>query len=296
MTKEGPLGHLQGAIMIQLGMHTDNWRTLSGNFKTAVDTAVKYKLPNIEFGVIHGQNFIQGLGYDPAISLQSNPRALKKYLDSKGLKVSQIDGAFPLMGPDGSTFGVQYVQQAIRFAAEVGCPYVDTTDGAFKIEGYSDEEIFRITCENYKQCLSWAEDYGVGINIETHGPYTTNPDFLRRLFTHFNSPYLGFNFDTGNTFISGHDPLEYLKQFRSYLKHCHVKDVSKELAAALRGAETGIATSEVPLGGGVNADNIKKCADFLKKSDWSGVLSIECFGSDDFIRRSVQFMRGTLGE
>ena len=107
-----------------------------GNLQIAVDTAVKYGLSHIEFGVIHGQYFVHGLGYDPSVSLQSNPRALRRYLDEKGLKVSQIDAAFPMMGPAGSTFGVQYVQQAIRFAAEIGCPMVDTTDGAQKTDGY----------------------------------------------------------------------------------------------------------------------------------------------------------------
>ena len=280
--------------MIELGMHTDNWRTLSGNFTAAVDSAVKYGLSHIEFGVIHGQYFVQGLGYDPAVSMQSNPRALRRYLDQKGLRVSQIDGAYPMMGPDGSTYGVQYVQQAIRFAADVGCPIVDTTDGAFKVEGYSDEEVFRIACENYRQCLSWAEDYQVVINIETHGPYTTNGDFLERLFTHFDSEYLRFNFDTGNVFIAGHDPLEYLKRFRKYLSHAHVKDVSPGLAAAVRGEETGIACSEVPLGGGVNAENIKKCIAYLRETKWNGVLSIECFGADENIRKSVVFLRGIL--
>jgi len=280
--------------MIELGMHTDNWRTLSGNFRAAVDSAVKHGLSHIEFGVIHGQYFVNGLGYDPAVSMQSNPRALRRYLDSKGLRVSQIDGAYPLMGPDGSTFGVQYIQQAIRFAADVGCPIVDTTDGAFKTEGYSDEEVFRITCENYKQCLSWAEDYGVVLNIETHGPYTTNGDFLERLFEHFDSEYLRFNFDTGNTFISGNDPLEFLKRFRKYLSHAHVKDVSPGLAAAMRGEETGIACSEVPIGGGVNAENIRQCIAYLKETGWSGVLSIECYGAEDNIRRSVEFLRGLL--
>jgi sugar phosphate isomerase/epimerase len=280
--------------MIELGMHTDNWRTLSGNFQKATETAVKYKLPYIEFGVIHGQYFVHGLGYDPAVSLQSNPRALRRYLDKMGLRVSQIDAAFPMMGPDGSTFGVQYVQQAIRFAAEVGCPIVDTTDGAFKTEGYSDEEVFRITCENYKQCLSWAEDYDVIINVETHGPYTTNGDFLERLFRHFDSPYLRFNFDTGNTFISGNDPLEYLKRFRPYLSHCHIKDVSASLAAAARGEETGIATSEVPIGRGVNAAHIRACIDYLKQTQWSGVLSTECYGSDENIRASIEFLRALV--
>ncbi|MBM4001115.1 MAG: sugar phosphate isomerase/epimerase [Planctomycetes bacterium] len=280
--------------MIELGMHTDNWRVLSGNLRMAVASAVKYGLSHIEFGVIHGQYFIHGLGYEPSVSLQSNPRALKRYLDQNGLSVSQIDAAYPMMGPDGSTFGVQYVQQAIRFAAEIGCPIVDTTDGATKPEGYSDEEIFRITCENYKQCLEWAEDYNVVINVETHGPCTNNGDFLERLFRHFESPHLRMNFDTGNTFIAGLDPVEYLRRFRKYVSHAHVKDVSRELAAAARGEDTGIACSEVPIGGGVNADNIKGCVGYLKESGWSGVLSVECFGSDENIRQSIDFLRGLL--
>lgn len=280
--------------MIELGMHTDNWRPLSGNFQKAAETAVKYGLTHIEFGVIHGQYFVHGLGYDPSVSLQSNPRALRRYLDKMGLAVSQIDGAFPMMGPDGSTFGVQYVQQAIRFAAEIGCPIVDTTDGAFKTEGYSDDEVFRITCENYRQCLAWAEDYGVTINIETHGPYTTNGDFLERLYKHFDSDLLRFNFDTGNTFISGHEPLEYLKRFRKYVSHCHIKDVSPALAAAVRGQDTGIGSSEVPIGQGVNAENIRQCIDYLKQSGWSGVLSIECSGLEENIRKSIEFLRGLL--
>ncbi len=280
--------------MIELGIHADNWRTLSGNLPTAVESAARYGLSHVEFGVIHGQYFVQGLGYDPAVSLLSNPRALKRHLDERGLKVSQIDAAFPLMGPEGSAFGVQYVQQAIRFAAEIGCPYVDTTDGAARPPGYGDDEVFRITCENYRQCLSWAEDYGVGINVETHGPYTTDPVFLERLFDHFHSGHLGFNFDTGNTFIAGHDPLEYLRRFRGRLAHCHVKDVSPALAAAARGEETGIAVSEVAVGGGVNAANIRKCVAYLRDTGWHGVLSIECYGTDENIGKSVRFLRELL--
>ena len=103
--------------MIQLGLHTDNWRALSGSFEASCDAAVKYELEHIEFAVIHGQYFIQAMGYDPSVSLQSNPRALRHYLETRGLQVSQIDGSFPMMGPEGSSFGVQYAQQTIRFAA-----------------------------------------------------------------------------------------------------------------------------------------------------------------------------------
>ncbi len=213
-----------------------------------------------------------------------------------GVQVSQIDGAYPLMGPNGSTFGVQYVQQAIRFAAELDCPEVDTTDGAFEIEGLSRDEVFRITCDNYRQCLSWAEDYGVMIAVEPHGPYTNDGDFMQRLFDYFESEYLEFNFDTGNSFIAGLDPLEYCRRFRKYLIHAHIKDVSEALAAAVRGEETGIGSSQVPIGGGVNAENIRSVFQFLHETDWDGVVSIECHGSDENMQASVDFLRGVLQE
>jgi sugar phosphate isomerase/epimerase len=280
--------------MIHLGLHTDNWRPLSRSFEFAIDQITASGLKHVEFAAIHGQNFIQALGYDPGVSLQSNPRALRRLLETKGLEVSQIDGAYPMMGPNGSTYGVQYVQQAIRFAAELGCPMVDTVDGAFETPGMTVDEVFRVTCDNYRQCLSWAKDYGVVINVEPHGPYTNNLDFMKRLFEYFNSPWLRLNFDTGNTFIAGHDPLEYVTALRPYLSHCHIKDVSADLAAAARGEETGIGSSIVPVGGGVNADNIRKCMDYLKATSWEGVVSIECHGSDENTTASVKFMQGIV--
>ena len=100
--------------------------------------------------------------------------------------------------------------------------------------------------------------------------------------------------DTGNSFIAGLDPLEYLKRFRKYLSHAHIKDVSEGLAAAVRGAGTGICPSAVPIGGGVNAANIHRCREYMRESDWDGVVSIECYGSDENIRASVEFLRGLL--
>ena len=280
--------------MIQLGLHTDNYRPLSLSFEASVEKTLAAGLKHLEFCAIHGQNFIQALGYDPGVSLQSNPRALRRYLEQKGIRVTQIDGSYPMMGPNGSAFGVQYVQQTLRFAAELGCPMVDTVDGAFETPGMTRREVFRVTCDNYRHCLTWAEDYGLIINVEPHGPYTNDLDFMTRLFKAFDSEYLRLNFDTGNTFIAGHDPLEYLKALRPYLSHCHIKDVSAALAAAARGEETGIGSSIVPVGGGVNADNIRRCIAYLQQTQWSGAVSIECHGSDENTEASVKFMRALL--
>ena len=280
--------------MMRLTMHTDNWRCLSGSFEQAVEAAKRFGLEFIEFGVVDGQDFIQGLGYAPAVSLDSNPLRLRRYLDSKGLRPSQIDAAYPLTGPMGATIGVRYVQKAIQFAAAIGCPFVDTTDGQFKPEGYTDDEVMAITRENYRQILPWAEDYGVTVNIETHGPYTTSPDLLARMLNFFDSPHLKFNLDTGNTFIAGGNPVDFLKRFLPRLSYMHIKDVSESLAAALRGEETGIAMSESAIGQGVNADNIKACIGLLKKARWDGYLSVECLGTEANLAASMAWLREQL--
>lgn len=277
--------------MIHLGLHTDNWRPLSVGFEGACRKIAATGLKHIEFAAIDGQNFISALGYDPGVSLQSNPRAMRRFLDGLGLRVSQIDGAYPMMGPNGSAFGVHYVTQSIRFASELGCPMVDTVDGAFETPGMTRKEVFRVTCDNYRQCLSWAEDYRVVINVEPHGPYTNDLEFMEKLFREFESEWLRCNFDTGNTYIAGHDPLEYLQALRKYIVHCHIKDVSAELAAAAPGEETGIGSSIVPVGGGVNAANIQRCLDHLERTGWNGVVSIECHGSDENTAASVAWMQ-----
>jgi sugar phosphate isomerase/epimerase len=78
---------------------------------------------------------------------------------------------------------------------------------------------------------------------------------------------------------------------RQYVVHCHIKDVSPELAAAARGEETGIGSSMVPVGGGANAENIQRCLNHLNQTGWDGVVSIECHGSDANTNASVEWMK-----
>jgi sugar phosphate isomerase/epimerase len=280
--------------MIRLGMHTDNLRVLSGSFKAGVEMGAKYKLEHLEFGVIYGIYFIQSLGFEPSVSMWENPIKIRKYVESKGMDISQIDAAFPIMSTAGSNYGVFYTQQAIRFANHLGCKKVDTTDSANIEDNMTKDEAFKVAVKNYTELLKWAEDFKIIVNIETHGALTNDPEFMLKLLSHFESEYLGFNLDTGNTFISGQEPLEVLKPLRKYLTHCHIKDVSAELAAAVRGEETGIASSDQSIGAGVNAENIKKVIEYLKKTNWSGDVSLECSGTDENMRKSVEWMRSII--
>ncbi len=143
----------------------------------------------------------------------------------------------------------------------------------------------------YRIILEWAESHEIMINVEPHGPYTNDMDTMERILTMFDSPWLGMNFDTGNTFIAGNDPVKYLERFLPTVKHCHIKDVSEDLAKAVRGEETGIACSVIAIGDGVNAENIAGCIELLKKHDWDGVVSIEAEARPGIIERSLEWLR-----
>ena len=70
----------------------------------------------------------------------------------------------------------------------------------------------------------------------------------------------------------------------------HCKDVSPALAAAVRGKDTGISSSSVHIGEGVNADNIAGCIKLLTKRNWDGVFSIECEGEEN-VGKSIKWLR-----
>ncbi len=277
--------------MMKLGMHVDNWRHLDVSYQVPCQFAKDHGLEHVEFGTIDGDYFIQALGFSPHIPLHSDPLKLKTYLDSLGLQMSQLDAAYPMSCPEGQYRGIGYTLRAIQFAKAVGCPCVDTTDGARKPEGYTDDEVMALIKQYYRVVLEWAERYDIVINVEPHGPYTTNPDTMERILSFFDSPYLRLNLDTGNIFIAGQDPVQFLKRFRHKLSHCHLKDVSEALARAARGQETGIASSVVAIGEGVNADNIAGCIELLKKTKWDGILSIECEAAPGKVEQSIEWLR-----
>ena len=147
----------------------------------------------------------------------------------------------------------------------------------------------------YRQVVQMAEAYGITINIEPHGYFTTKPAFMEEMLSFVDSPYLRMNMDTGNTFISGQDPVSFLERFVGKVSHVHVKDVSESLAAAARGDITGIAVSQCAIGDGVNAENIRACLSILARTGYDGVLSLECEGQGGpMIEKSLTWLREEL--
>ena len=73
-----------------------------------------------------------------------------------------------------------------------------------------------------------AEPRGILIGLEPHQQYTKTPAGLDRIFNLVNSPAIGINFDTGNSYLAGEDPIAWLRHVKDRLVHLHAKDISAD--------------------------------------------------------------------
>lgn len=274
--------------MIRIGIASDNFRHDDRSLRYVFNWCRSQRCDTVELNTVNGEDFFEGLGFSPATSLQADGLALRREIESFGLNVSQLDCHFALHRWQ----SIPYMINGIKLAKSLDCPYIATTDGAEIPPGMTLEQVCQRAIYHIAEALPVARTHNVGINIEPHGPLTTNLEMMRRIMQHFDDPLVGINFDTGNTFVAGHDPVAMVSELLPWIHHFHVKDVAPALQANI-GKDTGIAASEVHVGEGLNAGNIRSIVALLKEKRWSGVMSLESKGEPNTLR-SVEWFRGVL--
>ncbi len=275
--------------MIRIGVASDNFRHEDRSLTYVFKWCRKHKVKVVEINTVNGEDFFEGLGFSPAISLNLDGVALRKEVESYGLTVSQLDCHYALHRWQ----SIPYLINGIKLAKVIGCPAVATTDGAETPKGMTLSQVYDRAVYHISEAIPFALSHKIQILIEPHGPLTNNLRLMLRMMQHFDDTKLvGINFDTGNTFIAGNDPVEMVRQLYPWIRHFHVKDVAPELKAHI-GRDTGIAASEVHVGQGINADNIRRIVAFLKKKKWNGVMNLESKGERNTLK-SLEWFRGIV--
>ena len=278
-----------------IGFHTDAFNSAHWDFAQCLAWAGAQGVPFIECGVMDGVSWAHGLGYYPHAALWQDPLALRREMERVGVRLSQVDAAFPLTGPEGPTLGVQYVLRSIRWAHLAGGPCVDTTDDRRRPDGMSDEEALRLVRWCYAQIVPVAARYGVVVNVEPHGYLTTRPVCLDVILEGFDPRWLRVNMDTGNTLVAGQDPATFLQRFADRIGHVHVKDVALAEAGGRRPGRTGIAISHCAVGEGVAVPEIRRCLRLLRQHGYEGVCSVECEGDGGpTVERSLRWLHAEM--
>jgi sugar phosphate isomerase/epimerase len=134
------------------------------------------------------------------------------------------------------------------------------------------DRAFDVMCLSLETVLADAQSRRVGFALELHNALTTRPQYLTKLLERFGPAELGVNFDTGNSFLAGNDPVHYLGAVAKRVVHVHIKDIPRSLLAQrgkLTGTRVGVAAGE----GVVDVPGIVR---LLAAVGYRGALSVEC--------------------
>jgi sugar phosphate isomerase/epimerase len=220
--------------------------------------------------------------------MEEDPLLMKELCDGAGVKVSSFSAHSPLMKPEAA---VPRLTRAILFAHLNGAKFVNS-DEMLKPEWMNDAQAHEAMSYSLAKANLVARRHQVFICLEPHGVYTKTSEGLLRIVELVPSPWIGVNWDTGNSYLAGiEDPYEGLKRVRDKVWHVHAKDISLQQSTKERGKVTG---TPVGCACGEGVVDWEKVFEILDPLDRELFLSVEC-GTIEQAERSLSFLRRAVG-
>lgn len=273
-------------MSIQPGINMEFIRRSEKPFAVGLEWAAKMGYKYVEPMLHNGRELMSEAGYYHSVSMEEEPYDIKDLLDKYGLKASGVSAHCPLIRPEVS---VMYLQRAIRFAAIIGAPVVNT-DESYRPSWVTLEEAWPLMTYTLKAVLRVAERYNVAIGIEPHNEISRTTSGLLRIAGLVDHPLLRINYDTGNAYLAGEDIYDALEQIGPRLVHLHAKDISVEHSDAERGKVTG---TPVGCACGDGVVDWARVVSLCRKHGFEGVFSVEC-GTPEEAERSLSHLNQVL--
>ena len=271
---------------IGIGVNMEFVRHDDKSFEWGVEKAAELGYDYVEPMVHWGRELLSEAGYFHSVSMLDDPYRVKRACEKAGVKVSSLSAHTPLCKPE---IGTEYLKQDVRFAVECGAPIVNTDEGP-KPAWTTEEEDHALMRYVLKEAALVAEPRGILIGIEPHQQYSKSPKGLDRICALVDSPSIGVNFDTGNSYLAGEDPYDWLTHIGDRLIHLHAKDISVKQSDTERGNVSG---TPVGCACGEGVIDWARIIDLCRKVPRDIVLSVEC-GTVDQAERSISHLRGFL--
>lgn len=218
---------------------------------------------------------------------------LKRY----GLKTSCFSVGASLYGPDGRNAEEAFKRYA-EIAAIVGSPYLHHTmflSLTLPENPPSYETVFNAVIDSVERIAAHAKPLGVTCLYEPQGMYFNGVAGLAPLLTEMKkrATNVGVCGDVGNCLYVDDDPVTVFEAFAPEILHVHMKDYTVR-------AEKGNNPTTKPSRGGrwltiseIGAGDIDLVGAMraLKNVDYDGAFALEVAGDDDFMRRSIEYLK-----
>ena len=239
----------------------------------------------------------------PAGLLPERKEAIRRCLAEAGLAISNVNGfmmnavADPRqpywhpswIEPDPYYRAIrrEHTKRALRLAADLGAPSIQTEPGGPLEPGGSWQKAAALFYEELMPCVQLAEELGVSLLIEPE------PELLVETFEQYleiagrvDSPALGLNFDIGHAYCVGQPPEQWVARLAEHTRHYHVEDI----AATRRHAHL------IPGQGAIDLPAVFR---EIVRSDYQGWVTVELYpyidDPDTAGRQAKRYLDGLIG-
>ena len=268
---------------IGIGLNMEAVRTSHKSFEWGIQFAAELGYEYVEPMVHWGRELLSEARYFHSVSMLDDPFRIRDCVEKHGIKISSFSSHSQLSKPE---IAVEYLKQAARFAAECGAPVINTHEG-HKQTWTTEEEDFVLIKYSITEAHKVASRRGIKIGLEMHQTYSLVPDKYDKILNLVDSPFIGANYDTGNAYLGGEDPIAWLERIKHRLVHMHAKDISVAQSDAERGKVMGTAVGCACGDGVIDWEAVMA---ILRTIPQDVVLSVEC-GTLDEAARSIEHLR-----
>lgn len=235
-------------------------------------------------------------GFTASVSLDIHPGVVRGMAEEAGITLTSVCAHANLLDPTSpARYQSAEIIKAIRLAHHLGLTQVITTEGDPKTEfghGLTREERLFSVREKLQEPLAWAVELGIELLLEPHGIVTDNPDDMEALLEGLgHEDLVGICLDTGNSWLGGSDPLDYVRRFGQRIRHVHWKDMGPEWNDQ-RGKQFGCGMALIPLGDG--QVGIQAIVEALLEQGFEGPTTIEVAGPEA-VKLSAERLRTWAG-
>lgn len=121
----------------------------------------------------------------------------------------------------------EHTKRALKLAAELGAPGIQTEPGGPVPAGMTRRHALRIFYDELMPCVELAETLGVNLLIEPEpGLLIERFDQFLEFVAWIDSPAVGLNFDIGHAFCVGEEPQDWIPRMATWTRHYHIEDIS----------------------------------------------------------------------
>ena len=122
---------------------------------------------------------------------------------------------------------IDHTKRALSLAAELGAPCITTEPGGPVPEGMTWANALKLFVEMLKPVVEHAEKVKVPLLVEPEPDLLIETaDQYLEFAKHFDTPYLGLNFDIGHFYCVKDDPAATVHKLAPMIRHVHLEDIA----------------------------------------------------------------------